>query len=406
MDCSPPGSSVHGILQARILEWVAIPFSRGSSWPRDQTQVCCIAGGFFTVWATRETKSIKSVSNSHLNSNWRVSFTGKWTSSWGNSAASQQCPQPWGHEALGLGVGSTHLQPPGKSQIPTVTKTAFLPLGKWDLTMQLILYGELNETKQHSLGYGRCPINDGIRPLPHYVLIDGIFFCWDRLIHPLPHSLSYSPGPSPTLWFLLLPKPTSPRILSSNCQSAPTQATAYGPSQSPHDLIQLDCYFYRLVLRSISQECYIHCHAEYSQACGADGAFLEFYGTTHGPLASISDPTLSGDQRKSLEGSLPTAALSPPCLPSNCSPPKSRQHEQPSLRETAREREEVARGNRELCRGPLHPTKDEFMSWTTHKLRSWAPCPDNTPVPLHAGTLSIARRGFGRAILPNTTTSL
>jgi len=41
---SPPGSSVHGILQARILEWVAIPFSRGSSRPRDQTPVSCIAG--------------------------------------------------------------------------------------------------------------------------------------------------------------------------------------------------------------------------------------------------------------------------------------------------------------------------------------------------------------------------
>ena len=47
LDCSPPGSSVHGILQARILEWVAIPFFRGSSRPRDQTQVSCIAGGFF-----------------------------------------------------------------------------------------------------------------------------------------------------------------------------------------------------------------------------------------------------------------------------------------------------------------------------------------------------------------------
>ena len=42
MDCSLPGSSVHGILQARILEWVSIPFSRGSSWPRDQTRVSCI----------------------------------------------------------------------------------------------------------------------------------------------------------------------------------------------------------------------------------------------------------------------------------------------------------------------------------------------------------------------------
>ena len=52
MDCSPPGSSVHGILQARILEWVAIPFSRGSSWLRDRTCVSCIAGRFFTICAT------------------------------------------------------------------------------------------------------------------------------------------------------------------------------------------------------------------------------------------------------------------------------------------------------------------------------------------------------------------
>ena len=47
MDCSPLGSSVHGILQARILEWVAIYFSRGSFQPRDQTQVSRIAGRFF-----------------------------------------------------------------------------------------------------------------------------------------------------------------------------------------------------------------------------------------------------------------------------------------------------------------------------------------------------------------------
>ena len=54
MDCSPPGSSVHGILQARILEWVAMPSSRGSSWPRGQIPFSCIVGRFFTVWATRE----------------------------------------------------------------------------------------------------------------------------------------------------------------------------------------------------------------------------------------------------------------------------------------------------------------------------------------------------------------
>ena len=54
MDCSPAGSSVHGLLQARILEWVAIPISRRTSQPRDRTQVSCIAGGFFTLWDTKE----------------------------------------------------------------------------------------------------------------------------------------------------------------------------------------------------------------------------------------------------------------------------------------------------------------------------------------------------------------
>ena len=52
MDCSPPGSSVHGILQAWILEWDAIPFSKGFSQPRDQTWISYIAGRFFTIWAT------------------------------------------------------------------------------------------------------------------------------------------------------------------------------------------------------------------------------------------------------------------------------------------------------------------------------------------------------------------
>ena len=54
MNCSLPNSSVHGILQARMLEWVAFPFSRGSSWPRDRTQVFRNTGRFFTVWATWE----------------------------------------------------------------------------------------------------------------------------------------------------------------------------------------------------------------------------------------------------------------------------------------------------------------------------------------------------------------
>ena len=54
MDCSPPGSSVHGVSQARILEWVAMPFSRGSSQPRDRTWLCCISGKIFTIWAELE----------------------------------------------------------------------------------------------------------------------------------------------------------------------------------------------------------------------------------------------------------------------------------------------------------------------------------------------------------------
>ena len=57
MDCSPPNTSVHGISQARILEWVAISSSRESSWPRDWTWISCVswlAGGFFTTSATWE----------------------------------------------------------------------------------------------------------------------------------------------------------------------------------------------------------------------------------------------------------------------------------------------------------------------------------------------------------------
>ena len=54
MHCSLSGSSVHGIFQARVLEWIAISLSRGSSRPRNRTQVSCIAGRSFTVWATME----------------------------------------------------------------------------------------------------------------------------------------------------------------------------------------------------------------------------------------------------------------------------------------------------------------------------------------------------------------
>ena len=58
MDYNIPDSSVRGILQARILEWVAISFSRESSWPREQIHISCIANGFFTTSATWEAHSL------------------------------------------------------------------------------------------------------------------------------------------------------------------------------------------------------------------------------------------------------------------------------------------------------------------------------------------------------------
>ena len=76
MDCSLPSSSVHGILQARILEWVAIPFSRESSWPRERTQVSWIVGIFFTVWATRAEKLCPEKFRQHHGQGHKV--TRKW----------------------------------------------------------------------------------------------------------------------------------------------------------------------------------------------------------------------------------------------------------------------------------------------------------------------------------------
>ena len=77
MDCSLSGSSVHGIFQARVLEWIAISFSRGSSRPRNRTRVSRIAGRRFTVWATREARCITLVvriSSFMVWSDWDVKF--------------------------------------------------------------------------------------------------------------------------------------------------------------------------------------------------------------------------------------------------------------------------------------------------------------------------------------------
>ena len=72
MDCSLQAPLSMGIFQARILGWVAMPFSSGSSQPRDRTQVSCITGGFFTVWVTIEVSQFPSpqLSNTLLSKNW------------------------------------------------------------------------------------------------------------------------------------------------------------------------------------------------------------------------------------------------------------------------------------------------------------------------------------------------
>ena len=63
MNYNPPGSYVHGVPQARILEWVAVSFSRGSSWPRDQTHISCFGKWILYCWATREAPSQVDVYN-------------------------------------------------------------------------------------------------------------------------------------------------------------------------------------------------------------------------------------------------------------------------------------------------------------------------------------------------------
>ena len=72
MDCSPPGSSVHGILQGRILKWVAIPFSRGSSWPRDQTYVSCTGRQILYLYSGLRVSAVQPLSRIRL-------FVTQWT---------------------------------------------------------------------------------------------------------------------------------------------------------------------------------------------------------------------------------------------------------------------------------------------------------------------------------------
>ena len=104
-DCSLPGFSVHGIFQARVLEWVAISFSKGSSWPRDRTQVSCIAGRCFTLqFKKRKAKELTFSS---------VQFI----------SVTQSCPTLRPH-------GSQHARPPCPSPTPRVHSDSH-PSSQW-----------------------------------------------------------------------------------------------------------------------------------------------------------------------------------------------------------------------------------------------------------------------------------
>ena len=113
--CNPKDYAVHGILQARILEWVAYPFSRGSSRPKNRTRVSCIAGGFFTNWAMREAQSMTVLKKLTQYSSLTYSLDGvilKWY--W-------ICKTPWLHMA---NSGNSVL-------LPKVWHSRMVPLGYW-----------------------------------------------------------------------------------------------------------------------------------------------------------------------------------------------------------------------------------------------------------------------------------
>ena len=126
MDCSLPGSSVHGISQARILEWVAISFSKGSSLPRDRTQVPCIAGRIFYKLAFPGSSDGKE---SACNAGDLGSIPKSGRSSAEGSGNSLQCSclenpmdKPWGLKESDRTEGRTlslslQTEPPGKPSI-------------------------------------------------------------------------------------------------------------------------------------------------------------------------------------------------------------------------------------------------------------------------------------------------
>ena len=165
MDCSPPGSSVHGILQARLLEWVAMPFSRGSSQFKDWTCVPCIAGWFFTSEPLR-----KAISHAHT-----------WLNSLAAAAAKslQSCPTL---------CDPTDGSPPG-SPVPGILQArtlewvaiSFSNAGKWKVKVKSLSRAQLVATPwtaahqaPPSMGFPRQEYWSGV-PLPSPYMVSRLF---------------------------------------------------------------------------------------------------------------------------------------------------------------------------------------------------------------------------------------
>ena len=160
MGCCPPGSSVHVIFQARILEWVAMSFSRGSSWPRDQTQISCIAGRLFTVWATKEALGKELQVN---NSPWILL---PWSCSLRSAASRQKCPQ-WGWP---VSLAVTHLHFCTGGSLPWVTDVCGLLLFELNHIVLARIQSLFREAQAASVRFG-------LHPAPFQNLGMMIFVC-------------------------------------------------------------------------------------------------------------------------------------------------------------------------------------------------------------------------------------
>ena len=145
MDCSPPGSSVPGISQTRILEWVAISFSRGSSQPRDQTQV-----SFFTSWATKRIHlAMQETRELHI---WSLGQEDTLEQGMATQTRNLAWRIPWTEEPGGLqSMGS---QRAGHDWVTNIlitinSLTSFLSLASWTMYRNIFLYFSHSSNTAH-----------------------------------------------------------------------------------------------------------------------------------------------------------------------------------------------------------------------------------------------------------------